>query len=194
MTKLGVSYFLERSLKRVEEDMREVAGAGFSVVVHTFTEHDARYNLRRMEELVRVSEEVGLEVWGDPWGVAGIFGGESFSRFLALNPDAVAVGRDGSPVYSACLNSETTYDFVMTHIGRMASVGFHNIFLDEVHVKGGGCWCGRCRDLFRRRIGVEMDEADEEALRSFFKETVKNFTVRLIEGLRDYIQKSTFNP
>ena len=85
--RFGISYFGNRDPLHVQRDLEEIARAGLNYVVHTFSEEDLRFHRRVMQEIIQQSHRLGLEVWLDPWGVAGIFGGEAFSDFLVRHPE-----------------------------------------------------------------------------------------------------------
>src|SRR3989304_1639984 len=80
--KLGASYFANRILRHVREDMKKMIDDGCNFVVHTMSEHDIIYHSGTMVDIVKASRDVGLEVFLDPWGVGRVFGGESFSTFV----------------------------------------------------------------------------------------------------------------
>ena len=84
----GVAYFGNRTLRHVQADLSDIAGSGFDYVVHCFAESDLLDGLETMREIVRITQALGMEAHLDPWGVAGIFGGEAFSKFVAREMDA----------------------------------------------------------------------------------------------------------
>ena len=86
--KLGASYFGNRTLRHVEKDMEKMVQDGCNLVVHTMSEHDIAYYSQTMIDIVKVSKDIGLEVFLDPWGVGRVFGGESFSTFVKMFPEA----------------------------------------------------------------------------------------------------------
>ena len=102
----GAAYFGNRTLRHVRADLQDMADSGFDYVVHCFTESDLIYGIETMREIVRMSHELGMEAHMDPWGVAGIFGGEAFSKFVAREMDACQILADGSAVGIACLYSK----------------------------------------------------------------------------------------
>ncbi|MCX7765746.1 MAG: hypothetical protein N2246_03455, partial [Candidatus Sumerlaeia bacterium] len=77
---LGVSYFGNRILRYVEQDMRTLARLGCTFVVHTFSENDFYFYRGTMQEIVALSHAAGLTVYLDPWGVGKVFGGEAFTQ------------------------------------------------------------------------------------------------------------------
>ncbi|MDP3768539.1 MAG: hypothetical protein Q8S13_11035, partial [Dehalococcoidia bacterium] len=105
---IGVSYFSSRDVRHVHQDIEEMAKFGCSYVVHCFTETDLLYYRRSMAELAQATREAGLEAWFDPWGVTGVFSGESLSQFLVDYPEALQVLSDGRRAPAACPNHPET--------------------------------------------------------------------------------------
>src|SRR4051794_3469013 len=102
--KLGCSYFGNRILNHVREDMRELRDMGCTYVVHTFSENDMLFYPDTIRQMVDITHEAGMEAHIDPWGVGRVFGGEAFSNFASQNVDAMQMVSDGKPVGSACPN------------------------------------------------------------------------------------------
>ena len=94
----GVSYFSGRDLRHARADLADMVAHRCTYVVHCLTETDLVYNIQGMAEIVRASRDLGLEPWADPWGVCGIFSGESFSRFLVDHPESWQLRSDGRAV------------------------------------------------------------------------------------------------
>ncbi len=177
----GAAYFGNRTLRHVRTDMEDMARSGFTYVVHCFTENDLRYSLDSMRHIVEISHEVGLEVHLDPWGVAGIFGGEAFSNFAQREVQACQVLADGARVGAGCLNRRELRDFLRTWIDGAAYAGGDVLFWDEPHWYPGDLWfygeqrgdpaprwschCEVCRELFRERYGRDLPrEIDPEVV------------------------------
>jgi hypothetical protein len=78
-----VSYFGNRYLDHLERDLEEIRAHGFDTVVHCVTEADFEWGMQRIREMFAMTKEAGLSCWADPWGVAGVFGGEAHSAYLA---------------------------------------------------------------------------------------------------------------
>src|SRR5438045_767847 len=74
-----VAYFANRYLHHFARDLEEIRGHGFDGVVHCVTEADREWGMGRVAEMFALTREAGLECWADPWGVAGVFGGEAHS-------------------------------------------------------------------------------------------------------------------
>jgi hypothetical protein len=78
-----VAYFGNRYLGHFERDLEEMRDHGFDTVVHCVTEADREWGMKRIAEMFAMTREAGLSCWADPWGVAGVFGGEAHSGYLA---------------------------------------------------------------------------------------------------------------
>ena len=78
-----VSYFGNRYLDHLERDLAEIREHGFDGVVHCITEADHEWGMRRVGEMFAMTRDAGLSCWADPWGLAGVFGGEAHSGYLA---------------------------------------------------------------------------------------------------------------
>jgi hypothetical protein len=125
-----------------------------------------------MREIVRITHELGMEAHMDPWGVASIFGGEAFSKFVAWEPDACQILADGSQVGIACLFSERLRTFLRQWIDAAIEIDADVLFWDEPHWFPGDLWffgadrgdqdlrwscrCHRCRERFAATYGHEM--------------------------------------
>ena len=168
----GAAYFGNRTLRHVQSDLQDMADSGFDYVVHCFTESDLIYGIETMRGIVRMTHELGMEAHMDPWGVAGIFGGEAFSKFVAWEMDACQVLADGSAVGIACLHSERLKAWLHRWIDAAIEVGSDVLFWDEPHWFPGDLWfygkvrgddalrwscrCHRCRKRFAARYDHEM--------------------------------------
>src|SRR3990172_5681000 len=83
----GVSYFSSRTLRHASDDLQEMVDQGCTYVVHCFTETDLAYYRDTMRDIIAATHGAGLEAWLDPWGLAGIFSGETFTRFPLDRPE-----------------------------------------------------------------------------------------------------------
>ena len=196
--KLGASYFGNRTLKHVRTDMEKMVDDGCNQVVHTMSEHDITYHSQTMVDIVRVSREVGLEVFLDPWGIGRVFGGESFSTFVKLFPEArqkLSFAEGEINVNKACINSKTFRDKMSQWIDHAASTGAEGVFWDEPHLFYGeftelfgktrkiwGCTCLTCKDIFKNNFGYEMPLEFTDDVKAFRQETIINF----LEFLSDH--------
>jgi len=178
----GVSYFGNRILKHVEEDMKELKEIGFDVIVHTFSENDHKFYFRTMKDIVKLTKDLGMEVWIDPWGVGGIFGGEAFSNFLIENPSEWQITNRGRAVGSACFNSPKFREYMKRWLEAAVETGADAVFWDEPHFhilkdfpKEWTCRCERCREKYKETYGHDMPEEFTEEVSNFRNETIKDF-------------------
>ncbi len=95
--KLGTAYHCNRILRHVEEDMIDIANHHMNTVVHMYTHNDMDRHPAVMKDIVKVSEDKGLDVWIDNWGIDCGPGDKSY--FCAQHPEAKQMFSDGS--YSA---------------------------------------------------------------------------------------------
>lgn len=88
------AYFDNRYLDVYEQHVREMAEGGFDGVVHTVTEADLQWRMGRMAELFAATHGAGMQVWADPWGLGGVFGGEATSAHGSASLPELAVLAD----------------------------------------------------------------------------------------------------
>jgi hypothetical protein len=190
--KLGVSYFGNRMPEHfAERDLPELVAMGCTFVLHTFSEHDLEFYPEAIKEMVRLSKDAGLEVYVDPWGVGGVFGGEAYSRFLLNHPEAWQMTADGVPVPMACPNSPALHALMARWTEAAAALGADVLFWDEPHFTSehaasrhsgyerAGCHCAVCQKLFRDRHGWPMEAADPLDLTGFREDSIVGFIARL---------------
>ncbi len=173
----GVSYFSSRDLRHVRADLREMVERGCTYVVHCFTETDLAYYRDTMRDVVQATHDAGLEAWLDPWGVVGIFSGETFTRFPLEHPEVWQVLSDGRRAPAACPNHPETRAFLRAWVEACAYAGGDVLFWDEPHFyvslwRGdfSGAWaccCEVCRGIFRDRFGSEMPSEFTPEVRAF---------------------------
>jgi hypothetical protein len=164
--KTGVSYFSSRDLRHVRGDLQEIIEHGCNYVVHCFTETDLAYARDTMRDVVKATHDAGLEAWLDPWGLAGIFSGETFTRFPLDHPETWQVLSDGRRAPAACPNHPETRKFLREWVDACAYIGGDVLFWDEPHFfvtlwqgDRSGAWacrCDICRGLFRDRYGSDI--------------------------------------
>jgi hypothetical protein len=194
--KTGVAYFGNRTLRHVHADLQDVADSGFNYVVHCFAESDLLDGLETMREIVRVTHELGMKAHMDPWGVAGIFGGEAFSKFVAREMDACQVLADGSSVGIACLYSERLRSFLHRWIDAAIEIGADVLFWDEPHWFPGDLWffgesrgdeaarwscrCHRCQERFAAEYGRAMPVEFTDEVNAFRQAAVLDILTDVI--------------
>jgi len=184
--KFGCSYFGNRIVRHVAEDMKLLKKQGFTFVVHTFSEFDLQFHKDNIGEIVEATHAAGLEAQLDPWGIGNVFGGEPFSNFAAQNMfTACQVLDDGSPAPFACPNSPVFRDFMREWIDAATKAGTKVIFWDEPHFfnpsfLGGvpgrwGCRCEHCKKLFEQAKGFPMPSTETDDVKVFKRETLYEF-------------------
>jgi len=199
--KLGASYFGNRILRHVREDMEKMINDGCNYVVHTMSEYDITYHPENMIDIVKAGKEAGLSVFLDPWGVGRVFGGESFSTFVKQYPGArqkLSFAEGDINANKACLNSQAFKAKMIEWIELAAQTEADGIFWDEPHLFYGeltelfgkkriiwGCACTACKDIFKDYYGYEMPLDFTEHVTEFRQNTILNF----IEYLSDVSSK-----
>lgn len=192
----GVSYFGNRTIRHVAADMQDIRNSGFDYVVHCFTESDLLWGLESMRDIVRISHEIGLEVHLDPWGVAGVFGGEALSKFVTWNNDACQVLGDGSRVGVICLNHPKLMPFLSEWIDAGVDIGADVLFFDEPHWYPGDDWyightigpiserwscrCAICQELYRAEYSTDLPQFRTSEVQQFRSDAVLRLTRDLI--------------
>jgi len=194
MIETGVSYFSSRDLRHVRRDLDEMVAAACTYVVHCFTETDLLYYRRTMSEATEATREAGLEAWVDPWGVTAIFSGESLSRFLVDQPDALQLLSDGRRAPAACPNHPATRRFLLDWVAAAAEAGGQVAFWDEPHFyiplwRGdfSGAWacrCGYCADRFRQSAGGPLPARMDEQVRRFREASLVDLLAELTAEAR----------
>ncbi len=168
---VGVSYFGNRDPRHVDRDLAEMAQAGLTFVVHTFSENDLAFYADTMAEIVARSHHHGLEVFLDPWGVGRIFGGEAFSDFALRHRNANQVSAEGDPLPAACPTHPETREFLHHWVEAAARTGADGVFFDEPHfyhhADQHGCWCEACQRAWREEQGRPLPQTFTPEMRRF---------------------------
>jgi hypothetical protein len=154
-----------------------MAEHGCTYVVHCFTETDLLYYRDTMAEVIKTTHDAGLESWVDPWGVSGIFSGETLSRFVIDHPEAHQVLSDGRLAPGACPNHPATRQFLIDWVDAAAHAGARVAFWDEPHFDipmwrrdTSGAWacrCEHCQERFRQMASRALPELMDDEVRSF---------------------------
>ncbi len=149
--KFATSYFGSRILSHVKEDMRRLRREGFDVVVHTYSENDFEFYEGTMRNIVFASKDADLEVWLDPWGIGGVFGGEAYSRKALTEKAWLQVSADNKELPACCPNNPDFRGFVGDWIHSACATAADAIFWDEPHFFAGNggrqaaCYCEHCK-------------------------------------------------
>lgn len=180
--KLGTAYHGVRAPSRVREDMADIVKGGMNLAVHTFSHTDWERHKPNMQKIVEISEEAGLEVWIDAWGLGGPPGDKS--HFLAYYPDSRAYFSDGSPTpVNACLNAPDFRRFVKDWIDAVYEIGGRTIFWDEpcapAKIENGlrrySCACPRCKKLFEEKYSEPAPEFSTPSADAFVTSTIIDY-------------------
>lgn len=200
MVQTGVSYFSSRDLRHVRADLEEMREHGCTYVVHCFTETDLLYHREAMADVIKATLETEMEAWMDPWAVAGIYGGESLSRFLVDHPEALQVLSDGRRAPAACPNHPEARQFLTDWVVAAAEAGGQVAFWDEPHFyipmwRGdqSGAWacrCDHCQERFHELIGGVMPEQMNDEVRAFREQSLVELLTELaaaakVNGMRN---------
>ncbi|HOE62535.1 MAG TPA: hypothetical protein PKW18_05390 [Candidatus Sumerlaeota bacterium] len=199
--KLGCSYFGNRILKHVAEDMKYLADNHFTYVVHTFSENDFRFYAGTMKEIIRISKDCGLETLIDPWGVGRVFGGEAFSEFVAFHPEECQMLNDGKPSANACPNNPKFRTFMKNWIETAVGTGADYVFWDEPHFylsswMGGrpntwGCRCKYCAKKFEEEYNMPMPLEETPTVNEFKHYSIRAFLQEMLNHAHQYGAKNS---
>ena len=162
----GVAYHGNRMPAHVRADMEEIAKADMDIVVHMLSHTDWERHGKVMKDICRMTEDAGLEVWMDNWGIGGTPGDKS--HFLSQYPDAHMIYSNGEMhPWQICLTNPDYRSFVKKWIDAVADMGVKTIIWDEPSVptkriESGSdlryytCACPRCKKIFEEKYGHPM--------------------------------------
>ncbi len=184
--KTGVAYHGNRMLSHAITDMKEIARADMDIVVHMLSHTDWERHDKVMGDIFRASEDVGLEVWVDNWGLGGMPGDKS--HFLSYHPEAHMQYGDGQMhPYQVCLNAPAYRQFVKDWIDKVRELGGKTVIWDEPQIPAphvdanksnerySCCTCPECKAIFREKYGKEMPIIMDEEVGNFRRETIYDF-------------------
>lgn len=187
----GVAYHGNRMPSHVREDMKEIAKADMDIVVHMFSHTDWDRHSKIMKDIFKITEDAGMEVWVDNWGLGGPPGDKS--HFLAYHPEAHMYYSNGemAPIH-ACLNSPEFRKFVKDWIEVVADMGAKTIFWDEPNIPKKklsndsdkeiyACCCPRCKKLFEERYNRPMPEYTDADVEEFRTDTIVDYFKEITE-------------
>ena len=184
--KTGVAYHGNRMPSHAREDMREIAKADMDIVVHMLSHIDWRRHKAVMKDIFAITEDQGLEVWVDNWGIGGAPG--DTSHFLCAHPEAHMYYNTGEMnPYIVCINNPAYRQFVKDWVYAVVEIGGKTVFWDEPHIPTKRtetgrifcCCCPTCQKMFEEKYGhpmpliemtPEMQEFRENSIVDFFSE------------------------
>ncbi len=175
----GAAYHGNRMLHHAEADMRDMARNHMNLVVHMFSHTDWDRHCRVMRDMVALSEDAGLEVWIDNWGLGGPPGDKS--HVLAMYPSAHQYYSDGEMLPNhACMNSPDFRKFIHEWVDAVRYIGGKTIFWDEPHIpmKDDGtfaCACPACRKKFEEMFNKPMPDKIDADVEEFRTATIVDY-------------------
>ncbi len=199
---LGASYFGVRNPDYAREDLEEMRKIGCDFVVHTFSENDFTFYQKTMKQIANISHELGMEVWVDPWGVGGVFGGEAFSDFLVRNTRSRQVYSDGGLAPGACLQDQKFKDWMKEWVEAAANLGADVIFWDEPHLEKTNypqsrkeenlwaCHCEKCKKEFKNQFGYSLPQEENEDTLVFEAGSIFSFLQGLMKVVKKHSMKN----
>jgi len=173
---LGIAYFGNRYPDHARADLAEMAKLGATVVVHTFSEADLRWNPGTMTDLIGIGRALGLDAWCTPWALGGIFGGEAASYAVMEHPEATQRDQHGAPLPALCLNQEPARALITRWLDACVAAGASTVIWDEPHLAlpvpsqlgdRWSCRCTVCQQQFEDRFGRPMPEEWTEQVARF---------------------------
>lgn len=183
MAKVGASYFGNRFIDHARRDLDRIASV-CDYVVHTVSETDLSYHKAVLHRIFNETKKRGLEVWADPWGLGGVFGGEAISRFLLEHREAWQMRSDGKLLPAACLNRPEWRAFVFEWILTVRDMGADVIFWDEPHLSFDFeseweglycCVCPVCQEQFKKKYGAALPARLNDNARTFRRDMLRTF-------------------
>ena len=180
----GAAYHGNRMLSHVISDMHAMSMADMDIVVHMFSHMDMERHSKAMGDVFKASEQEGLEVWVDNFGLWGEPGDKA--HFLMYHPEAKAQFTNGDThPYWPCLNSPLFRDFVKSWIDKVGELGGKTIFWDEPNIPlkripdtdqfYSGCACPVCRKIFEDKFGKKMPLIADAEVAQFRSDTIYDF-------------------
>lgn len=192
MTKFGVSYFGNRLVSHARHDFKRIAQS-CDYIIHTVNETDLTYHKSVLTKLFSESRKAGLEVWADPWGLGGVFGGEASSQFLLEHRNSWQMMSNGRFFHGACLNRPEWRSYVKEWILNVRDMGAQVILWDEPHISFDfqsewegvySCFCPDCQQVFLRKFGVKPPPKLNDQVREFRRESMRSFLQEIMAFAR----------
>ena len=144
-------------LSHAVADMKEIARADMDVVVHMLSHTDWERHDKVMGDIFRASEDAGLEVWVDNWGIGG--GAGDKAHFLVYHPEAhTYYGNGNMQKIMSCLNAPAYRQFVKDWVDKVAELGARTVFWDEPSIPKIKSDDGR---IFAAAFNISQDMLEE---------------------------------
>ncbi|MEC5422937.1 hypothetical protein QGM71_05425 [Virgibacillus sp. C22-A2] len=183
-------------LSHFERDLDELKEKGFTDILHTVSENDMKFYKGTMKDFIKKSKEKGFTVTVSPWSYGLVFGGEAFSEFPILYPEACQVTQDGRKLPNACFNNLEFIHYMKVWISAVSDMGTDYILWDEPHWAGGGGWyalkegewscrCEKCCQRYQEIYEEEMPLLWSDRIQSFRKRSMVDF----IQEVSSYSKK-----
>ncbi|HSQ40789.1 MAG TPA: hypothetical protein VLM37_00760 [Fibrobacteraceae bacterium] len=196
--KAGIAYFGVRNPEWVRRDMERIVAAGFTHVLHTWSEEDLQYYAETMAAIVSLSQEVGLKVYVNPWGIGRVFGGEAYSELTAHDHSIAQVDSLGKSRVAACPNHPLFRAYIHRWIDSVCATPVETIFWDEPHfdfAKGEkgvwSCRCATCQRLFQQRFGATMPLEIDDQVRTFREDCLVGFLDEMTSRVAKYGKRNS---
>ncbi len=180
--KKGIAYFGVRNPERIVDDLKEIRAAGFTHVLHTWSEEDEQYYPETMRKIIAISTELGLKVYVNPWGVGRVFGGEAYSELTARNHEMCQVSLNGKAAVAACPNHPEFRAYMHRWIESVCLSQVETIFWDEPHfyfekgaLENWACTCSVCQEKFLKRFGYAMPHELTPDVKKFREDSLVDF-------------------
>lgn len=184
----GVAYHGNRMPSHVRADMEEIAKADMDIVVHMLSHTDWERHKTVMKDIFKITQDAGLEVWVDNWGLGGSPGDKS--HFLGYYPDSHMIYSNGDMDPSqVCLNSPDFRRFMKDWIETVAELNGKMIFWDEPYMptklvgdkRAYCCCCPRCKKLFEERYHRPMPDVIDADVEEFRTSTIVDYFSEMTE-------------
>jgi hypothetical protein len=189
--RFGISYFGVRDPRHAAADLDEIAAAGFHAVTHTFSEYDLRYHREDVRLLVAETKRRGLEAGLDPWGVAGLFGGEAYSELALTDWSSRQENAAGASVPACCPLAPATRELLRRWTRTAIALDADILFWDEPHfylgaLHGPGsppcCRCEHCEaGWMRSHTGEPLPPEGDPRLGEFRAGVLRDLLAALID-------------
>ncbi len=177
----GCSFFGCRYPEHFSYELKKMADSGFSTILITYSENDYFFYTDTIMRMCDIAKNAGFTVYIDPWAVLGIFGGESFSKWLLDYPEIWQLTNENKRVGHACINDPLTKELLMKWLESAAKSSADYIFWDEPHfyfknfqesTGVWGCTCEICRNKFKLKYGYELPEKINDDFINFRSESI----------------------